>query len=408
MKQQVRIFILFISHYMKHMRRKWKSLPLLLLLPFLMIGFFIAGIVTFFIPPEDEPIRVGLIDHDQSEETELVIRAFIEGTELGDFIEIVPVEEDEAIHLVEQEKMTAYLTFPKGFTSHLYQGESIEIPVIGSEKKELESQLVYEFVQSITRLIETAQANILTIYAFAHELPMADEDRSDILFEEFKEFFFYTVNKDEMLRENVIENTATFSPIKYFSLAALFFTSIVWTFLFYVTLYKETSNELIIRMKLYGVQSYQLVHSRIVVAYLFSLVSTVGCFYLLKPFFFDEMDATTSGQAIGLFALCIGIYIIALSIMDQLFTSFQFRFTFQLVWTIICIILSGAILPRMYFPIQLQEMLDALFTTYTFDTLLHITVFDGVFVSYNPLWISLGVLVVIYIGISLWKERFER
>ncbi len=408
MKQHVRIFMLFISHYMKHMRRKWKSLPLLLLLPFLMIGFLIAGIVTFFIPPEDEPIRVGLIDDDQSEETELVISAFIEGTELGDFIEIVPVQEDEAIHLLEHEQMTAYVTFPEGFTSDLYQGESIEIPVIGNEKKELESQLVYEFVQSITRLIETAQANILTIYAYAHELPMSDEERSDILFEEFKEFFFYTVNKDEILREDVIQNTATFSPITYFSMAALFFTSIVWTFLFYVTLYKETSNELLERMKLYGVRAYQLVHSRITVAYIFSLSSTVALFYLLKPFLFDEMDATTSGQAIGLFALCIGIYIIALSIIDQVFTSLQFRFTFQLVFTIMCVLLSGALIPRMYFPIQLQGVLDALFTTYTFDTLLHITVFDGVFVSYYPLWITIGALAVMYIAISLWKERFER
>lgn len=408
MKQHVRIFTLFISHYMKHMRRKWKSLPLLLLFPFLIIGFLLAGIVTFFIPPEDEPVKVGLVDNDQSEETEIVIRAFIEGTELGSFIEIIPVRENEAKALLEEEKLSAYVMFPEGFTSDLYRGHSIEIPVIGNEKRALESQLIYEFVQSITRLIETAQANILTIYAYAQDLPMEEQERTDILFDEFKEFFFYTVNKDETLRENELQNKATLSPIKYFSLAAIFFTSIIWSFLFYVMLYKETSIDLLQRMRLYGVRAYQLIHSRIFVAFVLSLGSTVGLFYSLKPFLFKEIDTTATMQTIGLFALCIGIYIIGLAIIDQLFSSIQFSFTFQLMYTILCVLFSGALIPRMYFPIQLQSVLDALFTTYTFDALLHVTVFDGMFVSFNPLWIMTGSLAVIYIGISFWKGRFER
>src|SRR5699024_11234800 len=95
MRQQIRIFMLSIAHYMKHMRRKWTSLPLLLLFPFFIIGFLIVGIVTFFMPPENEPLQVGLVDKDKSEETELIIHAFIEQTDLANFFQVISVEEDQ-------------------------------------------------------------------------------------------------------------------------------------------------------------------------------------------------------------------------------------------------------------------------------------------------------------------------
>lgn len=408
MKQQTRIFMLSITHYMKHMRRKWKSLPLLLLFPFFIIGFLLVGIVTFFMPPENQPLQVGLVDKDQSQETELVIHAFIEETDLANFLQVVAIKEEQAEELLHNKEINAYIMFPEGFTKDLYHGQSIEIPVIGSEQHMLESQLIYQFVRSITRLIETAQANILTIYAFAEELPMEEQARTDILFDEFKEFFFYTINKDEILRDDVIQNRATFSPIQYFSMAGFFFTSLVWSFLFYVTLYKETSPNLITRMRLYGVKASQFVHSRIIVAYLYSFVSTLLLFLIIRIIFFSSLDTSTTIQMVGLFSLSMFIFILGLACIDQLFTQMQFRFTVQLLYTIACVILSGALLPRMYFPLSFQPALDWMFTTYTFDNLLHIGVFDGIFVSFIPLWISLSGLVIFYCGISLWKGRCER
>lgn len=406
MKQRLRIFVLLTSHYMKHMQRKWKSLPLLLFFPLLIIGFLIMGISSFFMQSDEDPIQVGLVDHDQSEETELIIRAFIEETDLNNFIEITSLQESEASKRIEQDELSAYVLFPEGFTTDLYKGKSIEIPVHGNAKRTLESQLTYQFVRSITRLIETAQANILTIYSFAQDLPMEEDERTNILFDEFKEFFFYTINKDDILQDEVLQNKATFSPVKYFSMAALFFTSIVWSLLLYVTLYKETTANLLSRMKLYGVHASQLVHGRIFVAYICSLVMTTGLFFSMKPFLFQQVDVVSNGKIIGLFALCIGIFLLGLAIIDQLFSSMQFRFSFQLIYTTICIIGSGAILPRMYFPMYMQSSLDWFFPAYTFDTLLHITIFDGVFVSYGPLWILSAIAIVLYISISYWKERF--
>lgn len=408
MKQRIRIFTLFISHYFTHMRRKWKSLPLLLLFPFFMIGFIAIGLISFFIQPEDHPLRVGLVDHDQSEETDMIITAFIEGTDIGDFIQVITVDEKEAEGMIDNEQLSAYIEFPQGFTSDLYNGNQVHIPVVGSVKHPLQSQLIYEFVQSVMRHIQTAQASILTIYSYAKELPMDNEQQTNMLFEEFKEFFFYALNKDDILEQTEMQNKATFSPTMYFSIAILFFTSIVWSFLFYMTLYKETSSNLLRRMSVYGVHSSQLISSRLLVAYICSFISTTGLFFLLRPMMFEHMDLTSSGHVVLLLALSIGIFMIGLGIIDQLSSSMQFTLTIQLIYVSICIIGSGAILPRMYFPMSVQPILDQFFSTYTFDTLVHMMIFDGVLISYQLLWISLGIGLILYGIISLWKARVHR
>src|SRR5699024_5582778 len=206
MRQQIRIFMLSIAHYMKKMRRKWTSLTLLLLFLYFIIGFLIVGICKFFMYSENEHLQVRLVDKDKSEETELIIHSFIEQTDLANFLQVISVEEDHAEKMLHNDDISAYVMFPEGFTKDLYHGQSIEIPVIGSEKHMLESELIYQFVRSIMRLIETAQANILTIYAYAEELPMEEAERTDILFDEFKDFFFYTIHKDDILRDDVIQN----------------------------------------------------------------------------------------------------------------------------------------------------------------------------------------------------------
>src|SRR5699024_10006867 len=137
---------------------------------------------------------------------------------------------------------------------------------------------------------------------------------------------------------------------------------------FYITLFKETSSKLLTRMRLYGVHSSQLVHSRVVVAYLCSMGSTILLYVGVKPFLFTHIDLQSSVYVISLFALCIGIFLIGLGIIDQLCTSLSFKFTIQLLYVAICIIASGAMIPRMYFPMNVQPLLDQFFSTYTFDT----------------------------------------
>src|SRR5699024_6045109 len=113
---------------------------------------------------------------------------------------------------------------------------------------------------------------------------------------------------------DVIQNRATFSPIQYFSMAGFFFTSLVWSFLFYVVLYRETSSNMLDRMRLYGVKASQLVHSRIIVAYLYSFISVLMLFFIVKPFLDSSLDNSTIMQMIGLCSLSIMIFILGLAL----------------------------------------------------------------------------------------------
>ena len=88
-------------------------------------------ILQFFINEEHAPVQVGIVDQDQSEETQLVSQ-LIEETPLSSFLELKGMEEQQAIERIEDVSLSAYLVIPEGFTEDLYQGRSVEFPIVGN------------------------------------------------------------------------------------------------------------------------------------------------------------------------------------------------------------------------------------------------------------------------------------
>src|SRR5690625_3324269 len=116
--------VLFIKNNIVQLRRKWLSLPLVLLFPIIMIGLIVTIVITLLIPPEDEPIQLGVVDLDQSEETTVIVNMITESSDLSEFITINRMSEAEAREKIEQDQISTYITFPENFTYHLYEGKS--------------------------------------------------------------------------------------------------------------------------------------------------------------------------------------------------------------------------------------------------------------------------------------------
>lgn len=216
------------------LRRKWSSLPLLFMFPVIIVGLAAAIIITYFIPSENETVQVGLVNLDENEQTELIVQLIEHSSQLGSFIEIHSMTENEAKIAIENNEISAYITFPDNFTSHLMQGQSVEIPVTGNAKQHAESFMVNELIESVSRHIRASQANILAINSYAREFNMDDEERNDFVFEQFKEFLFYTVGRDRVLMEREITNLATSSPIQYFTVGSWFILVSIWLLAIYI------------------------------------------------------------------------------------------------------------------------------------------------------------------------------
>ncbi|WP_010099086.1 ABC transporter permease [Ornithinibacillus scapharcae] len=405
--QSFKFVSLFTKNNLLQLRRKWRTLPLLLLFPFILIGLIAYILVSYTTSLEEEPLQIGLVDLDQSKETEMVINLLEESSQLGDFIHMTQLSQEEARDKMAKDDLLAYILFPNEFTNKLYDGESVVVTVVGHPEHPMESYFVKELIDSAARHISSSQANILTINYYAKQLDLETKLRNQIVQQQFNEFLLYAIGKDNVLDQNVLTNNATTSPKEYFTLAASFFILTVWGFMLYLLLFKEQSNDIQIRMKLYGVTELQQVLARIIVTslsiFILSLLLFIGLIHILNL----DMQQGNYGRLMLLIGLYISIYLLVLAIIETLFQSPKIRLLIQVILTGILLLSSGSLIPDMYLPIYVQEYLPLIFSNHTFSWLEEILLNKRMYVDLVPMLLSLGIALFGIIGITSIKERVK-
>lgn len=399
---------LFIKNNVKQLQRKWPSLPLLFLFPIVIVGMSAYVIISFFIPEDNETIHLGLIDHEQSKETKMVVELIEESSQLNNFIQIEVMSSTEAKQALKSNNLSAYIVFPEGFTDNLYNGTSVTLKMIGNPNKRVESHLAKELIDSVSRHIKTAQANILTINYYAEQLDMDDETRNDFVYKQFTDFVFYTLGKDKILEEETHTNNVSSSPIHYFGLGSLFIIVTIWLLAIYSSLTREEESRLKSRMRLYSVtETHQLV-AKMVVSWIVSICFTVLTFFGLITFFDIQLFLSDYGKVILLTLVYSFVYLLGLALIEVILTAPKIRIFVQTIYTGILLLLSGAVIPTIYFPFYIQRLLPYNFAYQAFHWLQEIILNNRVYVDYLPLIINLIIGVLIFFGISTWKERVAR
>ncbi|MBY7143204.1 ABC transporter permease [Virgibacillus sp. NKC19-3] len=399
--------LLFMKNHIMQLRRKWLSLPLLFIFPIFIVGLIATIVITLILPPEDNPVHVGLVDLDQSNETQLMVEFIDESSLLGEYIQIHSMSEDEAVEAIERNELSAYVMFPDNFTDHLYQGTSVEFPVIGNPEAPTESYVIHELIDSVTRHISTAQANILTINHYGRELGLNADERNDLLFDQFQEFLFYTIGKDRIMNDEQVSNHATSSPVHYYGVAGWFIIVTLWLFSIYNFLSKEENLRMKQRMKLYGVTEIRQIFAKICVTLLVIFVFAVASFVLLgRALHFDLI--VDDYLRIVLITLLYSIVLLqSFAIVEMALPSQKLRLLIQSLICGILLLSSGAIIPTIYFPLHIQDVLMYSFSHEAFNGLQEILLRGRLYANYIPLLLMNLVSLFILLGFSLWKERLK-
>ncbi|MFA1821243.1 ABC transporter permease [Virgibacillus oceani] len=398
---------LFISNNVKQLQRKWLSLPLLLLFPIVIVGLVVAIIITFFIQDDQETLHIGLVDLDNTKETQLVVQLMEEASQLGEYIQIHSMTELEAESAIEEDGISSYITLPEAFTNNLYQGNSVEMPIIGNPHQPIQSYIINELIESVARHIRASQANILTINHYAGEMDMGGEARNDLLFEQFQEFVFYTIGKDRILTEREIENVATSQPLNYFSMSGWFIILTIWLITIYTFLSREDTVKMKNRMKLYGVMEIQQILARVFVTLAVAILFAGGLFLLFYILLEWDLTGANFSRVAGITILYSLLFLTSLSIIEVLITSQKLRLLFQALFTTAVLLFSGALVPTIYFPLSLQNFLDYIFSAETFFWLQEIIVHQRFYADFNPLLLMSGIGLFLLLGISIGKERIQ-
>jgi ABC-2 type transport system permease protein len=405
--QFLKLLTLFTKNNFLQLRRKWRSLPLLLLFPILLIGLVSIIFVNYMTSLEEKPLQVGLVDLDATPETEMVLRLLSDSSQLGDFIHMEQVTEDEAKRKIDQNELIAYILFPESFTKKLFNGESVVVSVIGHPNRQLESYFIKELVDSAARHISSSQANILTINYFAKQLEMNSETRNEIVLEQFNEFLLYAIGKDNLLDQQILSNNATTSPKGYFGLAAGYFILIIWVLSIYQLLFRERSNEIQTRMMLYGVTELQQILARVVITYITTAFLGILLFIGLIHLLHLQIPQENYIRMSVLLSIFILNFLFGLTIIETIIKSVRIRLLLQISLTAVLILFSGSLIPDIYLPFYLQDYLPYIFSNQTFHWLEEILLNNRVFVDYTPLVLSVFVGAFTTIGISTLKERVK-
>ena len=399
--------LFFINQYGKQLKKKRYSLLLLFLLPLIFIAFILLLIISFVLTPQDEPITVAFVDQDKTTETALMselLRYTIHENEHLDIKFMTEIEADEAI---KQNELSAYIILPESFTDNLYNGENVQLPVIGNVRRANESYIVLELIESLTRYIESAQANILTVFSYADQFYMDAEQEKKFVLDQFMSFTLFTLGKGNVLVKETIENSASTSPKQYYSLVCVFILLTIWLLGFYTVIRKEEHRAMTIRLQLFGVTSMQKLVARIVVSLACSLLFALPFFYGLMVYVPQEFFMIDYVRVLGFVSLYAVSVLMGLAIIDLLLKSMKATLLVQLLFVFIVVILSGSIVPTIYFPFILQPLLPWIFSNEAFSWLVDIILEERNYADYTLLTIILALKSVSLFGLALLFTRWR-
>lgn len=400
--------LIFTAININQIKRKRLSLPLLLLFPIMLISLAAFVIISLFSTDENAPIQVGLVDLDQSKETTMLTEWLADASQLGSYLHLQHMTEDEAQQQIAENRMSAYIVFPKRFTANLYAGNAVNLEIKGNPSQPIESMAVKELLDSLARHIRSAQANILTINEYARKLEISSNERQDFLFEQFVEFFLYALGKDKIVQQKKLENIATSSPKPYFLLSGWFILITIWAFLLNVFFYQANAMAMQERLSLYGVKRSHQLFARIIVAFSVTAILAAGAFFLFETMSGIQLPLENKWRISAILCLYLLSLLLSYAILETLIRSEKLQLFVQLLFTGIFLLSSGAIIPSLYFSLHLQKWFAASFSYEAFHWLQEIALNGRFYADFLPLLkMGLASFAILIAGLAI-KERVQQ
>ena len=397
------IFV-FIANDISRLKRKWLTLPLILVSPVIFIGLIIWMLSLLLSFDEADKMSVGLVNLDDSDETAMIVSALAGSAELADGLEITEVSESDAKQMIENNTLVSYIIFPGKFTEKMMQGESSELIVVGNPDMQLESYVISSVIDTVVRHIRNSQANILTINHYAREFGMNDEARQDLIFEAFVSQFIQVFSSDTLMNEH--QKTQNISAGNmYFIVNGLFIIMTVWVYILYIALMRDAGSNLEERMRVFGVT--YLAQGLAKVLSIGTIITIASALFTYGVLMLGGIDLEIENllRLLILIAAHIFTTVMIMIIIDWIFPSFKISMVLELIVLFGIILFAGSIIPKIYFPLYMDTVFDY---TYSYQALswMEEIVLNGRFtLEIDIIIVTLSAAAILLLILSVLKER---
>ncbi|NLI58346.1 MAG: ABC transporter permease [Clostridium sp.] len=170
----MKIFMNILFNDIKLVLSDWKMLIIIFAMPVLLILYFSYAIYPILNENTVvQPISVAVIDKDDTIESRILIKQLEEIELIG---RMYKVSEEEAISLIDENKIAAAIIVPEGFVSSVVSGENKSISILGNAKKEEQAVIIKTLITGASNIVSSGQAVLYSYYKFVNETGIARDE----------------------------------------------------------------------------------------------------------------------------------------------------------------------------------------------------------------------------------------
>ncbi|MDG0030689.1 ABC transporter permease [Priestia sp. Y58] len=333
----------------KALLKNIKSLILLIMIPALfLLG---AGIIISQTMQGEERVNrfpVAIVDKDDTAQTKYVIEQLTEG-KLRKIMKPLYTNEQKAKQLLQQNKVAAIVTLPKGFSHDIAHGKNQPLHVIGNSNKPLQSQLFRYVMESAADYTSAAQSGINTVDAFLEKENVSDENRRAEFKRSLVTFGLHVLDRGSLFDEQIETSFFQQDMKQYYVLSFSALLLMIWSYGGWLLASETQTSPVLARMKTRGVSFLHIYLSQLTALFVLLLPVSVVLFgSLIKGLklpvtgTYGELFSGVSGSLFAFLCLFLLLRVLFLSQKAYQLTG--------LLFILLSTILSGHVVPVVYLP----------------------------------------------------------
>lgn len=197
----------------------WKAIVLLITMPVLFIVLFTVTLAplitkTSFV----EPFDIVIVDNENTTQTRMLARQL---EDIKVFKNIIRADEEQAKLMLKEDKISAAIIIPSGFTNSVANAENKPVQVFSSSDKPLEAFIVRNLMQSVSKLVAAGQSAINTIYYFNEKAGIKGQELEFQYKQSIMRFLLDTMARNEIFTDLDLLPSMTLTPAEYYTAALI-------------------------------------------------------------------------------------------------------------------------------------------------------------------------------------------
>ncbi|MDD5935881.1 MAG: ABC transporter permease [Clostridiales bacterium] len=322
---------------------------------------FLLGVLIMFVistswhvkkeESKDSYISIGVVDHDNSEYSKLMISYFEDSDIFTEYATVITGNEEEITNMFYEGKLTVFLVIPENFAENLINIQNVPMKAFINSEDKTRAIILKNMLNAYERYISAVEINCVSLYDLMKETGMSSELCRKVNVDISMDLVFTALGKTDFFEFCEMENVKQVPIETYYCFEILFLFLSYLAMLAGMDLLKERRQGVLVRLISCGTRITTIVLQKMLfyvsmIAVLLALLSGIAL--------------SQGGKiSVGLIAFLLFYFAIA-SLFFMLISSFITKIpTFLLISNIMILfgaVLGGGLIPILYLPPSMKEI----------------------------------------------------